>query len=160
MSGKKHTLITLLVRHSMINLEPLILTFVANDSLSILFITIILTIIFNFYLRNYLSLLYRILPTWLFAYVFSLAFVRLYDNWLFDKVDSYAHFGGFMFSSEPDAPKLPPELFVYSDALNHDTWRNVYFLTGVVIAVMVVIIVEVLISIIVRIKSKAIDIKH
>lgn len=138
----------------MINLEPLILYFVANDSLSILFITIILTMIFNFYLRNYFSLLYRILPTWLFAYILSLSCVRLYDKWLGDKVDSYAHFGGFIFSLEPDAPKLPPEFAVYSGALDHDTWRNFYFLTGVVIAVMVVIIVEVLISVIIRIRNR------
>lgn len=137
----------------MISFEPLILYFVANDSLCILFITIILTMIFNFYLRNYLSLLYRILPTWLFAYILSLSCVMLYGNWLFDKVDSYAQFGGFMFSREPDAPKLPPEFAVYSGALNHDTWRNMYFLTGVVIALLVVIMVEVLISIIVRIRS-------
>ena len=138
----------------MINIEPLILYFVANDSLSILFITIVLTMMFNFYLRIYFSLLYRILPTWLFAYVFSLNFVRLYGNWLGDKVDSYAHSLGFIFSSEPDAPKLPPEFFVYSDALNHDTWRNMYFLTGVVIALIVTILVEVLIAIATRIKNR------
>lgn len=138
----------------MINFEPLILYFVANDSLWILFITIIMTMVFNFYIRNYFSLLYRILPTWLFAYIISLAFVRLYDDWLGDKFDSYAHFGGFMFSSEPDAPKLPPEFTVYSAALNHDTWRNMYFLTGVVIAIMVVIIVEVLISVTMRLRNR------
>ena len=138
----------------MINFEPLILYFVANDSLSILFITIVLTMIFNFYLRIYLSLLFRILPTCVFAYIFSLTFVRLYGNWLRQNVDSYAHFGGFIFSREPDAPKLPPELFVYSDALNHDTWRNVYFLTGMVIALFVVIIVEVIISLTTRIRNR------
>lgn len=137
----------------MVNLEPLILYFVANDSLSILFITIVMTIIFNLYLRNYLSLLFRILPTWLFAYIISLVFVRLYDNWLFDKVDSYAHFGGFMFSTMPDAPKLPPEFSVYSGALYNDTWRNMYFLTGVVVSLLVVIIVEVMVSMIIRIKK-------
>lgn len=154
MFGKKHILITLLVRNSMINLEPLILYFVANDSLWILFITIIMTMIVNFYLRNYLSLLFRILPTWLFAYIFSLTFVRLYANWLREKVESYAQFGDFMFSIGPDAPELPPEFAIYSGALNHDTWRNLYFLTGVVIAIMVVIIVEVLISLIIRIRSR------
>ena len=138
----------------MINFEPLILYFVANDSLWILFITIIMTMIVNFYLRNYLSLLFRILPTWLFAYIFSLTFVRLYANWLREKVESYAQFGDFMFSIGPDAPELPPEFAIYSGALNHDTWRNLYFLTGVVIAIMVVIIVEVLISLIIRIRSR------
>ena len=67
-------------------------------------------------------------------------------------MDSYAEFGGFMFSIGPDAPIKPPEFAVYSEALNHDTWRNMYFLTGVVIAVMVVVIVEVMVSIFIRIK--------
>ena len=135
----------------MINNEPLLSFLVAHDSLSILFITIVMTIIFNLYLRNYLSLLFRTLPTWLFTYLFSLTCVRLYNNWLGDKVDSYADFGGFMFSIGPNAPIKPPEFAVYSEALNHDTWRNMYFLTGVVIAVMVVVIVEVMVSIVIRI---------
>lgn len=63
-------------------------------------------------------------------------------------VDSYADFGGFMFSIGPDAPIKPSEFAVYSEALNHDTWRNMYFLTGVVIAVMV----EVMVFIVIRIK--------
>ena len=108
--------------------------------------------IYSFYLRHYFSLLFRILPTWLFAYILSLTCVLLYSNWLGGKVDSYAQFGGFMFSVGPDAPKLPPEFYVYLEALNHDTWRNVYFLTGVVIALMMVIMVEVFISITVRIR--------
>lgn len=141
----------------MINLEPLILYFVANDSLSILFITILITVIFNIYLRNYLSLLYRMIPTWLFAYLFSLTFVILYDKWLGNKVDSYAHFGGFMFSLEPDAPKMPPEFDIYLEALFHDTWRGLYFLTGIIIAILIVIMVEVLVSVIIKIKNKKIS---
>ena len=137
----------------MINNEPLLSFFVAHDSLSILFITIVITIIFNLYLRDYLSLLFRTLPTWLFAYILSLTFVHLYSNWLRGKVDSYADFGGFMFSTMPDAPIKPHEFSIYWEALFHDTWRNIYFLTGVVVSLLVVIIVEVMVSMFIRIKK-------
>lgn len=138
----------------MINFEPILLTFVANDSLWILFVTITVSAIYNFYLRSY-SLICRVLPTWLFAYIFSLFFVRLYDNWLGKKVDSYAQYNGFIFSLADDAPKLPPEFSVYLVALNHDTWRNMYFLTGVVISLVVTIFVEFLISIAIRNRSRS-----
>ena len=138
----------------MINFELFSLTFIANDSLWILFVTIAVSAIYNFYLRSY-SLLYRILPTWIFAYMFSLFFVHLYDDWLRKKVESYAQYDGYIFSLANDAPKLPPEFSVYLEALNHDTWRNMYFLTGVVISLVVTIFVEFLISIAIRNRSRS-----
>ena len=85
--------------------------------------------------------------------MFSLFFVHLYDDWLRKKVESYAQYDGYIFSLADDAPKLPPEFSVYLEALNHDTWRNMYFLTGVVISLVVTIFVEFLISIAIRNRS-------
>lgn len=134
----------------MINFESILQFFVTYDALLIFLTTVVLATVFNFYLHHYLPLFFRLLSTWLFAYIFSLVFIHIYSSWLRNKVESYAHFGGFIFSREPDAPKLPPEFTIYSSALNQDTWRNMYFLTGVIIAIMIVIIVEFLASISIR----------